>query len=60
MPPVNKLPEVVLPDTLKLANVPTVVKLLFTTFELSVLPVNAFAATPLAVTPVNCEPLPIK
>ena len=44
------------PVTLKLANVPTVVKLLNNTFELRVLPVKLAAATLLAVLvtmPVN-------
>ena len=53
------LPEVILPDTDSVPSVPTVVKLLVTTFELRVLPViSAAAATD--TTPVSCEPLPKK
>ena len=59
-PPVSKLPPVTLPLTLRLVNVPTVVKLENITLLLRVLPVNALASTLLAVTPVNCDPLPIK
>ena len=59
-PPVFKLPVVVLPLTDKLVSVPTVVKLEKITPEFSVLPVKLFASTPLAVTPVSCDPLPTK
>ena len=52
-PAVLMLPPTTLPPTLKLVNVPTVVRLEKITFELSVLPVNALALTALAVTPVN-------
>jgi hypothetical protein len=60
VPPVAKLPPVTVPLTDKLVSVPTVVKLENNTFELKVLPVKLFASTLLAVTPVSCEPLPIK
>ena len=53
MPAVDKLPLIVLPTTLKLAKLPTCVRLEYNTFELNVLPVNAAALTPAAVTPVN-------
>jgi hypothetical protein len=59
-PPVSKLPPVTLPLTDKLPSVPTDVKLEKITFELNVLPVKLFASTLLAVTPVSCEPLPMK
>ena len=42
-----------MPDTLKLANVPTCVRLELTTLALNVLPVKALALTLVAVTPVN-------
>ena len=52
------LPLVIFPVTANDPNVPTVVKLEIVTLELIVLPVNALAATPDAVTPVNWLPLP--
>ena len=52
-PAVNKLPLVVLPVTDSELSVPTEVKLENNTFELSVFPVSALAATPDAVTPVS-------
>ena len=60
MPAVDKLPLIVLPTTLKLAKLPTCVRLEYNTFELNVLPVNAAALILEAVTPVSCEPLPMK
>ena len=42
-PALNKLPEVVLPTTVRLPKLPTVVKLLEVTFELSVFPINPLA-----------------
>ena len=59
-PDVAKLPETVLPDTLKLVRVPTLVKLEFNTLLDSVLPINALAKMLVAITSVNCDPLPIK
>jgi hypothetical protein len=61
--PVSKLPlpmkygAVMLPVTERLANVPTVVKLLNNTLLLNVLPV-IFAALLLVTIPVNKLPLP--
>ena len=52
-PPVKILPPVVFPVTVRLASVPTCVKLEYSTFELSVLPLSALASTLDAVTPVN-------
>ena len=52
-PPVNRLPPMVFPVTVKLANVPTCVKLEYSTFELSVLPTKALAFTLAAATPVS-------
>ena len=58
-PGVNILPPRTLPVTLSMPKVPTVVKLLVNTLELSVFPViSAAAAT--ETTPVNCDPLPRK
>ena len=59
-PDVAKLPETVLPDTLKLVRVPTLVRLENNTLLLRVLPVRLPASTLVAVTPVNCDPLPMK
>ena len=49
-----------LPLTLNEPNVPTDVKLDVTTPEFNVVPVNELALTLVAVTPVSCDPLPIK
>ena len=52
-PPVSKLPLTVFPTTLKLAKLPTCVRLEYKTFELSVLPISALAFTLDAATPVS-------
>ena len=52
-PAVLILPPVIFAVTVRLPNVPTLVRLLLTTLELRVSPVSAPAATPEAVTPVS-------
>ena len=56
----DTLPLVVLPLTDKLVSTPTDVRLELTTPEFNVVPVKLLALTALAVTPVSCDPLPIK